>query len=321
MTSRRLIFFVVRRLLVFVLLLLALSFMVFSLLYIAPGSAVDALLGLKPRTAATVAAIKHQYHLDQPFLEQYWIWLRGATHFQFGNSIQTSLPVSDAIKSRLPTSLLLGLYAFLLTMVLGLILGIVSTLRRRTTIDRTIVTGTIFGLSMPTFVSCVILLYLFAIVLPWFPAFGKGSGFGDELWHLTLPAVALTLVAAAFIVKNTRAAMVAVIDQDYVTFARARGLSGPRVLFTYVLRNALIPIVTIGALILSFLITGAVVVEVAFSLPGIGSLLVQSATTKDVPMLQGVALVVGIVIMGANLLADILYFAVDPRIRYGVASR
>jgi peptide/nickel transport system permease protein len=229
--------------------------------------------------------------------------------------------VIDAIKSRFPTSLFLGLYAFVLTTVAGLILGIVSTIKRRTAVDRAVVTGTIFGLSMPTFVSCVILLYLFAILVPWFPAYGKGSGFFNELWHLTLPAIALTLVAAAFLVKNTRAAMVAVIDQDYVTFARARGLSSSRVLFGYVLRNALIPIVTIGALILSFVITGAVVVEAAFSLPGIGSLLVQSANTKDLPMLQGVALVVGIVIMGANLGADILYFVVDPRIRYGVESR
>jgi peptide/nickel transport system permease protein len=320
-TSRRFGLFIVRRLLIFLLLLIGLSFAVFSLLYIAPGSAVDALLGLKPRTPATVAAIEKEYHLNEPFLAQYWTWLQGALHGNFGNSIQTGLPVSDEIKSRLPTSLFLGLYAFVLTTVVGLGLAILSTLRRRTTTDRAVVTGTIVGLSMPTFVSCVILLFLFAIKLPWFPAYGAGSGFFDELYHLTLPAIALTLVSAAFLVKNARAAMVAVIDQDYVTFARARGLSRSRVLFGYVLRNAMIPIVTVGALILSFVITGAVVVEVAFSLPGIGSLLVTSANTKDLPMLQGVALVVGVVIMGANLLADIFYFAVDPRIRYGVESR
>jgi peptide/nickel transport system permease protein len=308
-------------LVVFFLLLAALSFVIFSLLYITPGSAVDALLGLKPRTPQTVAAITREYHLNQPFLVQYWIWVKQALQLNFGHSIQTSLPVSDSLKSRLPTSLFLGLYAFLLTMVFGVTLGIVSTIRRRTTLDRTIVTGTILGLSMPTFVSCVILLYLFAVVLPWFPAFGSGSGFFNRIWHLTLPAVALTLVTTAFLVKNTRAAMIEVIDQDYVTFARARGLSSSRVLFGYVLRNALIPVVTISTLLLSFLITGAVVVEVAFSVPGIGTLLVQSANTKDLPMLQGVALVIAVVIMGANLLADILYFAVDPRIRYGTESR
>jgi peptide/nickel transport system permease protein len=317
---RRLAFFLLRRLAVFFLLVLGLSFLVFSLLYIAPGNAVDSLLGLRPRTPETLASLRHEYHLDRSYFAQYWIWLKEAAQLHFGSSIQTSLPVSETIKSRLPTSLFLGLYAFVLTTILGLTLGIVSTLRRRTNVDRGIVAGTIVGLSMPTFVSCILLLYVFAVVLRWFPAFGKGSGFVDELWHLTLPAVALALVGAAFVLKNTRAAMLGVIDQDYVTFARARGLSGSRVLFGYVLRNALIPIVTISALILSFVITGAVVVEVAFSVPGIGGLLVQSANTKDLPVLQGVALVIAVVIMGANLLADILYLAVDPRIRYRVET-
>jgi peptide/nickel transport system permease protein len=320
-TFHRLVLFLVRRLVVFFLLLVAISFVVFSLLYIAPGNAVDSLLGLKPRTPETVAEITREHHLDRPFFVQYWIWAKDAAQLQFGNSIQTSLPVTDVIKERMGTSLFLGFYAFVLTCGIGLVLGIVSTLKRRTTIDRGIVAGTLVGLSMPTFVSCVLLLYVFAIVLGWFPAFGKGAGFVDELWHLTLPAVALALVGAAFVLKNTRAAMLGVIDQDYVTFARARGLSSSRVLFTYVLRNALIPIITIGALILSFVITGAVVVEVAFSVPGIGGLLVQSANTKDLPMLQGVALLVAVVIMAANLIADLLYFAVDPRVRFQVGGR
>jgi peptide/nickel transport system permease protein len=316
-----LLFFLARRLIVFALLLVAISFVVFSLLYIAPGSAVDAVLGIKPRTPETVAALTHEYHLDKSFFGQYWIWAKEAAQLHFGNSIETSLPVSQVIKSRLGTSLFLGLYAFVLTAALGLSLGIVSTMRRRTTLDRGIVAGTIVGLSMPTFVSCVLLLYVFAVVLRWFPAFGKGAGFFDELWHLTLPAVALALVGAAFVLKNTRAAMIGVIDQDYVTFARARGLSGPRVLLTYVLRNALIPVVTISALILSFVITGAVVVEVAFSVPGIGGLLIQAANTKDLPMMQGVAMLVAAVIMGANLLADVVYFAIDPRIRLRPGTR
>jgi peptide/nickel transport system permease protein len=160
-------------------------------------------------------------------------------------------------------------------------------------------------------------LYVFAILLPWFPAFGKGSGFVDELWHMTLPAIALASVVMAYVVKHTRAAMIKALDQDYVTFARARGLSAWRVLTVYALRNALIPIVTISGLLLSFLITGAVLVEVTFSLPGIGGLLVQSANTKDLPMIQGVALVIAVVVMGVNLIADLLYLAVDPRIRLG----
>src|SRR4051794_19941090 len=207
MHLRRLVLYLARRLLVFFLLLVGISFAVFSLLYVAPGSAIDSLLGLKPRTPETVAALTQEYHLDKSFLVQYWIWAKGAVHLDFGHSIQTSLPVSQTIEGRMWTSLFLGLYAFVLTSVIGLTLGVVSALRRRTTLDRGIVAGTLVGLSMPTFVSCVLLLYVFAVVLGWFPAFGKGSGFFDELWHLTLPAIALALVGAAFVLKNTRAAM------------------------------------------------------------------------------------------------------------------
>jgi peptide/nickel transport system permease protein len=202
-------------------------------------------------------------------------------------------------------------------MVLGVGFGILAALRKWSLADRGIVATSIVGLSTPAFVSGVFLLYIFAVELPWFPVFGSGDWFVDQLWHLTLPAFALAFVAAAYVLKHTRAAMIGVLDQDYVTFARARGLSSRRVLYLYALRNALIPVVTISGLILAFVITGAVLVEVTFSVQGIGWLLVQSATTKDLPVLQGVGLVVATTIMVANLLADLVYLAVDPRIRFG----
>lgn len=298
-------------------LLVVLSFAVFSLLYVAPGSAVDMLLGTSPRTPETISALEEKYHLNEPFLVQYWIWVRDAAQLNFGTSVQTSLPVTDEIKARLPTSLYLGLYAFVLTMLFGIGLGIIAALRRRSILDRGIVSGSIFALCTPAFVSGIFLLYVFAIRVPLFPVSGTGVGIVDQLWHLTLPAVALALVGAAYVLKHTRVAVIGVLDQDYVLFARARGLSRPRVLWRYVLRNGLIPIVTISGVLLSFVITGAVIVEVTFSLGGIGGLLVQSANEKDLPMLQGVALVIAGVIMVANLLADLAYMAVDPRIRLG----
>lgn len=319
MSTRGLTGYVARRLLVMLGLLVVISFGVFSLMYVAPGSVVDVLLGTAPRTPETVAALNQQYHLDEPFLTQYWLWARGALHLDFGTSIQTSLPVTDEIRNRLPTSLFLGIYAYVLTMILGIGLGVVAALRRRTVFDRGIVGATVVALSTPAFVSGVLLLYLFAIVVPWFPAFGRGEGFVDELWHLTLPAVALALLGSAYVLKHTRAALIGVLDADYVTFARARGLSWWRILRVYALRNALIPVVTISGVILAFLITGAVLVEVTFSLGGLGELLVQSATTKDLPMLQGVALVVAVVIMVTTLLADLAYVAADPRVRLGQA--
>jgi peptide/nickel transport system permease protein len=309
--------FVARRLLVLVLLLVLISFLVFLLLYASPSNAIDILLGTQPRSAQVVAALRHQYHLDDPFLVQYWFWASNVLHLDFGTSITTSLPVRDEIAARLPTTLFLGIYAYILTMVLGVGLGVGAALRRRNVLDRGIVGGSIIALGTPVFVSGTFFIYLFAIVVPWFPTFGAGSGFDDELWHLTLPAVALALVGSAYLVKHTRAAMLSVMDQDYVTFARARGLPARRVLLMYLLRNALIPVVTISGVLLAFTITGAVVAEVTFSLPGIGSLLVSSANGKDLPTVQGVGLLVAAVIMLANLLADLLYLAVDPRIRFG----
>jgi peptide/nickel transport system permease protein len=281
---------------------------------------VDTLLGLTPRTPETVATLKHEYHLDKPFLTQYWIWAREAAQFRFGNSLRTTIPVSDTLKSRLPTSLFLGGYAFVLTMVFGVLLGALAAVKRRRLADRGIVAGAIIGLSTPAFVSGILLLWLLAIEVRWFPSFGLGSGFFDELWHLTLPSLALAIISTAFVLKHARAAMITVLDQDYVTFARARGLSSQRVFFLYAVRNALIPVVTISGIILAFLITGAVLVEVTFSISGIGQLLVQAATTKDLPLLQGVVLVVAVVIMVANLLVDLAYAAVDPRIRLGART-
>jgi peptide/nickel transport system permease protein len=315
-----LIFYVLRRLVAFAAMLVLISFLVFSLLYISPGSAVDILLGDNPRTPELVRALEEQYHLDEPFFTQYWIWAKDALQFQFGESIQTTLPVTDEIGARWTVSVFLGVYAFVITVVLGLLLGIVAALKRGSIVDRAVVALSVAGLSTPVFVSGVALLYVFAIVLPWFPTFGRGEGFFDELYHLTLPALSLALVSAAVITKNTRASMIGVLDQDYVTFARARGLSPTRVLLGYALRNGLIPVVTIAGLLLATLIVGAVLVEVTFSLPGLGGLLVQSATTKDLPMLQGVGMLVAAVIMTANLIVDLVYVVVDPRIRLGART-
>jgi peptide/nickel transport system permease protein len=319
--SRELISFVGRRFAAMAVLLVVVSFAVFSLAYLTPGDPLDAYLGSNQRTPQTIAALRHQYHLDQPFLDQYWTWAKHAVVLNFGKSIATTLPVSNEIESRLPTSLYLGLYAYVITMVAGVGFGVLAALRRRRTADRAIVGAAVVGLSTPPFVSGILLLYLFAVLLGWFPAFGAGHGFVDAVWHLTLPALALALVGFGYILKHTRAAVMGVLDQDYVTFAQARGLSPRRVLVTYVLRNALIPVVTISGLILAFVVTGAVLVENAFNVPGIGQLLVSSSTNKDLPAIQGVAVVVAFAIMLANLLADLAYVAVDPRIRLTKAER
>jgi peptide/nickel transport system permease protein len=315
-----LVVFVLRRLAVLAVLLVVISFVSFSLLYISPGNLIDILLGARPHTVATVRALTREYHLNEPFLAQYWLWARQAVQLHFGTSIQTSLPVTSEITARLPLSMFLGIYSFVLTMVFGIGLGVVSALRRGSIVDRGLTGGVMLGLSTPAFVAGVALLYVFAIRIHWFPAYGVGSGFFDEFWHLTLPALALALTTVAYVVRHTRAAMIGTLDQDYVVFARARGLSSRRVLYVYLLRNALIPVITISGVILSSLIVGVVLVEVAFSLPGLGSLLVTAAGAKDIPTLQGVVLLFAVVIVVANLLADVVYMVVDPRIRVGERS-
>ena len=320
MTGLPLAFFIGRRLLAMVVLLLIISFGVFTLLYIAPGSVEQILLGAKPSSPETLKAIREQYHLNDPFLTQYWIWLKHALRFDFGVSIRTSAPVLSGIEQRMGLTLFLGGYAFIVAMLTGVPLGILAALKKRTLVDRGVVAASVIGVSAPAFATGIFLLYVFAVLVGWFPAYGQGTGFTDRLWHLTLPALALALTAMALVLKLTRAAMIRALDQDYVAFARARGIAPGRVLVVYALRNALIPVVTAAGLILGYVLTGAVLVEVTFALPGIGSLLVDSVNFKDVPMVQGVAMVVAIVIILVNLLTDILYLFIDPRVRFSRAS-
>lgn len=311
-------FFLLRRLVVACLLLAIISLAVFSLVHLSPGSAEQILAGGKGSVPPEqLQRLRAEHHLDEPMLTQYWIWAKEAVRLDFGDSIQTALPVTEEIGARLRVSLFLGVYAFVLTMAAGVLLGVLTALRRNSVLDRGIVALTIVGLSAPAFASALLLLYVFAVLVPIFPAFGQGTGFLDSLWHLTLPALALATSSTAFLVKHTRAAMIGVLDQEYVVFARARGLSTMRVLTRYAARNALIPITTISALTFVQLVVGAVLVEIAFSLPGVGSLLVQAVATKDVPMVQGVVMLVAAVVIAANLVADLCYAAADPRVRLG----
>jgi peptide/nickel transport system permease protein len=314
---RPLAFFVARRLAALVVLLVLLSFGIFSLMYIAPGDIVQSLIGARQSSPALIHQLRVQYHLDEPFLTQYWIWLKNAAHLDLGRSTVTGLPVTAAIRQHFGVTLFLGIYAFILTTVFGVSLGVAAAVRKRTVADRGIVGVSVLAVSMPAFVTGIVLLYLLAVRVSWFPAYGPGTGFTDRLIHLTLPAIALALTQAALVLKLTRASMIETLDQDYVAFARARGVPARRVLGTYAFRNALIPVVTASALILAFLLTGAVLVEVTFALPGLGSLLVDAVDRKDVTTVQGLALVIAATVMLANLVTDVAYLFLDPRIRFG----
>ncbi len=320
MTRTGLLAYVGRRLAALVVLLAIISVVVFALLYLAPGSPEQVLLGARPSTPETIAAIRAEYHLDDPFYVQYAKWARGALQLDFGRSIRTNEPVLDGIKERLTLTLQLGLFAFALTMLLGIPLGMIAAVRKRTSLDRGIVALSVVGVSAPSFATGILLLYVFAVKFGWFPVFGQGTGFGGRLHHLALPAFALALTGIGLVLKLTRTAVIGALDQDYVTFARSRGISPGRVLRAYALRNALVPIVTAGGLLLAYMLAGTVLVEVTFALPGLGSLLVDSVRTLDLPMVQALAILVAVIVVVVNLLADLLYVAIDPRITFTKAK-
>jgi peptide/nickel transport system permease protein len=320
MRGRALLAFVGYRLASLTVLVLVVSFIVFGLLYVAPGSVESVLLGDQPRTPELLATIRERHHLDEPFLTQYWLWLRGALQLDFGESIRNGVPVSESLQVRAGLTLFLAVYGFILAVGAGVPLGILAAVRSRSALDRTVVGLSVLLVSAPAFVTGVFLLYTFAIALGWFPTFGPGDGFLDRLWHLALPAVTLALGVMALIVKLTRAAMIDVLEQDYVSFARARGVPRRRVIVRHALRNALVPVVTAAGLVLTVLLVGTVLVETTFALPGLGTLFVESVEFKDMPMIQGFAMLIAALIVLVNLVVDLLYPAIDPRIGFGKAS-
>jgi peptide/nickel transport system permease protein len=313
--------FLGKRVLALVVLLLVISIGVFSLIHAAPGSAEQMLLsGRRPPSPERVAAIQERYRLNESFLNQYGHWVTRAVRFDFGQSIRTGEDVALALRERAALTVFLGSYAFALIMAFGVPLGVLAAVKRGRGIDRATIALSVVGVSAPAFVTGIFLLYVFAVILGWFPAFGAGEGFFDQLRHLALPAVALALTGLAPIIRYTRTGMLEALDQDYIVFASARGLARRKVLFAYGLRNALIPVVTAGGLILGVMLTGAVLVEVTFSLPGLGALLIESVNFQDVPVVQALAMLTAAMVITVNLLTDILYLFIDPRIRFGKAA-
>jgi peptide/nickel transport system permease protein len=306
-----------RRLLVSIVLLVVLSFISFSLLALSPGDPAKLLLGTRPTTPANLAAIRAEFHLNQSFWGQYWYWLQGVAQLQFGRSIATLAPVGPTLASHLLLSLQLAAVGAVFAIGGGVVFGIAAAVWQERFADRAIVALSIVGVSAPAFVAGIVLLLLFSVDLNWLPAYGQGGGGLDRLKHLLLPGIALGLGAMALVLKVTRASMIRELSSDYVTFARARGVSTPRVITTYALRNALIPIITSSGLVFSYLIASAVLVEVVFNLPGVGSMLVSGVTTHDIPVVQAAVLAIGAIVILVNLVVDVLYLFLDPRVHLG----
>lgn len=312
--------YVLRRLLVAVPLILLISLGVFALVNLAPGDPARALVGSRQATPEVLASIREKFNLDEPFLVQYLIWLKAVGTGDLGRSIQGNQLVTTMIWQRLPLTVYLGLYGSLVALGIGIPLGVLAAFKQGSEVDRGIVTLGVLGVSAPAFATGIFLLYVFGVMLGWFPTFGQGEGLLGRAWHLTLPAVALGVSVMGLIIKITRASMIEELQKDYVAFARARGLDRQRIVVSYVLRNALIPVVTAAGLIVVGLLTGAVLVEVTFGLPGLGSLLVSAVTQRDIPVIQGIVLILAVFVVLLHILIDVLYTLIDPRIRFGKAE-
>ncbi|MCT4353781.1 ABC transporter permease [Streptomyces sp. Je 1-79] len=298
------------------------SVVVFAAVHLAPGDPVSFLLHGRPATPETVEALRAQYHLDDPLPVQYAKWLGGVLHGDFGRSAQFHQEVGALIGSRLPGTAVLVGYAALLVSLLGVSAGVVAALRPGT-VDRTVLIGTGVATATPSFVSAIALVSLFSVQLGWFPGpGGTPDGFADRVYHLTLPAFALAITFAGMLARVTRSAMLDELGREHVEVARARGVAGGAVVRRHVLRNALGPIVTVGGTMLAGLLISTSIVETAFNVSGIGSLLVQSVTAKDFAVVQAITLLGVTAFVVVNLLVDLLVPLVDPRLSlHGEASR
>jgi peptide/nickel transport system permease protein len=329
--------FVVRRLLLLVPILLGLSIVVFFWIRALPGGPAQALLGERA-TPETIAQIERQYGLDQPVHVQYWKYLERTTHFDLGTSVASRRPVTDELAERFPATIELSLAAMLFSVVFGIPLGFIAAKRYGTWLDHASLVGSLIGISIPIFFLAILLKYVFAVKLGLLPSVGRisvlidiphptkfyvldailagnPSALWDVLKHLILPAIALGSIPLAIIARITRAAVLDVQNEDYVRTARAKGLP-PRVVDgRHIFRNALLPIVTIIGLQTGLLLSGAVLTETVFAFPGMGTWLVQAIRNRDFPVLQGGILFVSLVFVLVNLLVDIAYALINPRIR------
>nr|WP_306271088.1 ABC transporter permease [Ornithinimicrobium sp. HY1793] len=307
--------FLGKRLVAMVGVLLVVSLLVFSLLALSPGSIVSTLIGTRPATPELVAALEAQYHVNDPFLVQYWHWLTNAVQGDFGNSVRTGQPVTTMMAARLPLTMQLAAYALALVLAVGVPLGMLAGMRRGRLIDRFASTTAIVAMSAPAFAVAILLVWIFGVWLEWFPVYGAGEGLLERVRHLTLPAVSLALAMTALLLRQTRAATMHVMDQDYVTFARARGVDRARILLRYALRNTALPIITAAGVILVVALSGTVLVERVFAIQGVGTLMIDSVNNSDIPVVQGLAILVALLVVIVNLFVDLLTLAIDPRTR------
>jgi ABC-type dipeptide/oligopeptide/nickel transport system permease component len=305
-----LIRFIARRLLLTVPVLAGVATLVFSLIHLVPGDPVQAMLG-ESASREDVVDLRHRLGLDRPLYVQYAAFLRGAVTGDLGRSLRTGQSVLGAIAERMPATIELAAAAMLFAVVVAVPLGIVAAVRAGTAVDHGATTLSLIAISLPGFWLGPILAMVFAVTLGWLPVSGRGSPA-----HLVLPAITLGAPLAAVLARMTRASVLEELREVYVLAARARGVSRARAVLRHAFRNSLVPIVTVLGLQFGAVLTGAVITETIFAWPGVGRLLVQSISFRDYPLVQGCILLIAATYVAMNLLTDVVYGLLDPRIRY-----
>jgi peptide/nickel transport system permease protein len=310
--------YVIRRILATIPVMAVVALFVFSLLYIAPGDPAAVIAG-DQATPADVERIRQSLGLDRPFLVQFGDWVWNIVHANLGTSMFTGLPVTKMIAQRIEPTLSLMAVTLVFAISVAVPLGVVAAWRAGSLLDRAIMAFAVFGFSVPVFVVGYLLAYLFALELEWLPVQGY-TPLSEGLWpwiqNLILPAIALGCVYIALIARITRAAMLEVLAQDYIRTARAKGIGQSGILFIHALKNASVPIVTVIGIGVALLIGGAVVTESVFVIPGLGRLTIDAILRRDYPVIQGVVVLFSFVYVLVNLMVDLIYTLLDPRIRY-----
>ena len=299
--------------------LLGISFITFALITFAPGDAISVMLSNETANAANLERLEDELGLNDPWYTQYFNYMAGLFQGDFGTSITSRQPVLGQIIQRFPNTLMLTFCAMLVALVIAIPVGTLSAARRNRPEDYGAMAFSMLGVAMPNFWLGLILILFFGLELRWLPIRGIGSledGLWDFVSHLILPAFTLGTALAAILTRLTRNAVLDVLSEDYVRTAKAKGLRGSIVLFKHALRNAVIPVVTTAGLQFGSLLGGAVVVETIFSWPGLGLLSITAIQQRDLPLIQGSVLVFALCFMVVNLLVDLLYSSIDPRIRY-----
>ena len=311
--------YVLRRFVLLVPVLLIVGIVVFTLVHLTPGDPAAVMLGSDASTEQ-VNQLRDQLGLNEPIYVQFIHWFGGALHLDFGNSIFLNMPVTKVLLQRAQPTGLLTLYALIVSLIIGVPSGVIAAMRRNSPIDRGLMALSVSGAAMPSFYLGILLILLFAVMLHWLPSGGYVSITVDPIAHfkrMILPAFSLGFAQAALLARLIRSSMLDVLREDYIRTAYAKGLAQRRVIVLHALRNGLIPAITVVGSSLGALLGGAVVTETVFTLPGMGQLVVQSVLRRDFPVIQGAVMVIAAIYVLANLLVDILYIYIDPRVRYG----